>query len=90
MRLRKTKIVLNQGLGKVAPLTHLIPEKPRRAVRDFLTILTTPKDLRPYRAPISEGLITAPPGINEYGMFQTQIGLGQGTRLYAKALLLSG
>lgn len=83
---RKIRIWLNLGLGKVAPLTHLIPETPRRFVRDRLTILTTPKDLRPYRPPVSEGKIIAPSGINLYGMFQTGIGLGQGTRLYAKSL----
>ena len=87
--MREIRIKLNLGLGIVAPLTHLIPEKPRRFVRDLLTTLTTPKDLRPYRPPIQEGKMIAPPGINVYGMFQTQIGLGQGARLYAKSLQLS-
>ena len=90
MKARQLKIKMNLGLAKVAPLTHLIPEKPRRAVRDALIRITTPRQYRPYRPPVSGGPLTAPLGINEFGMFRAESGLGQGARLYARALLDSG
>ncbi len=90
MRLRKLKIKMNLGLAKVAPLTHLIPEKPRRAVRDWLIGITRPKEYGTYRFPIQDGKIDWPLGINEYGMFRAENGLGQGAKLYAKSLALSG
>ena len=89
-KVRQVKTAMNLGLAKVARVTHFIPEKPRRAVRDWLIAVTTPGKLRPYRAPIQSGRITQPPGINEYGFFRAQNGLAQGAKLYAQALKESG
>lgn len=90
MKAREIKIAMNQGLAKVAPLTHLVPERPRRAVRDWLIKMTTPKTSRGYRPPAQDGRIRTPMGINEYGMLRADNGLAQGAKLYAKALRASG
>ena len=88
--IRRIKIRLNLGLEQVAKISHFIPEKPRRAVRDWLIKVTTPKPEKPYRAPRQGGRIKQPFGVNEYGFFRAKIGLAQGTKLYAKALMEAG
>ena len=85
-KVRQIKTAMNLGLAKVAKVSHFIPEKPRRIVRDWLIAVTTPGKLRPYRPPIQSGRIKQPPGINEYGFFRAQNGLAQGAKLYARAL----
>ncbi|MBR2823425.1 MAG: glycosyltransferase family 4 protein [Clostridia bacterium] len=88
--LSKIKIWLNQGIGKIAPLTHFIPEKTRHAVADRLIRATTPKRITRVHPPVREGRIPYPPGINEYGLFRATIGLSQGAKLYARALEKTG
>lgn len=91
MRVRKIKIALNLGVGRIAPLTHMVPKRPRRAIRDWVIKVTTPRDrIRRYRAPVRDGKISAPMGINEYGMLRADNGLAQGAKLYARALISSG
>jgi len=87
---KRVKIWANLSLAKVAPLTRMVPEKPRRVVRDWLIALTTPKAERPYRAPVQDGKIRNRPGINLYGFLRAENGLAQGAKLYAKALEESG
>ena len=91
MIIRKFKITLNLGVARIAPLTHMIPKRPRRAIRDWIIKVTTPRDkIRHYRAPARDGRIRAPMGINEYGMLRADNGLAQGAKLYARALIDSG
>ncbi len=89
-RLRELKMKANLGLAGLAKVTHFIPEKPRRMVRDQLIRLTTPRDLRPYRVPFQDGRINGKSGINEFGFFRAKNGLAQGAKLYAKAMACSG
>ena len=91
IKVRRIKIALNLGVAKVAPLTHIVPAGPRRAVRDWIIRVTTPKEKqRLYRAPASDGRIRAPMGINVYGMLRAENGLAQGAKLYARAVMASG
>ena len=82
-QVRETKTKMNLGLANVAKVTHFIPERPRRIVRDWLIAITTPND---YRAPVWRGKSRYPFGINEYGFIRAQIGLAQGAKLYARML----
>ena len=85
VKARKIKTDMNLGLANVAKVTHFIPERPRRVVRDWLIRLTTPKELAPYRKPL-HGRIRKPTGINLYGFFRAENGLAQGAKMYARAL----
>ena len=84
-RFREIKMKMNLSLAKIAKISHFVPQRPRRFVRNVLTRITTPKDLKPYRPPY-HGKIKAPCGINLYGLFRAENGLAQGAKLYAKAL----
>ena len=89
LRLSEIKIQLNQWIGKIAPLTHFVPEKARHMVANWMIEITTPKRITRYRPPVTDGKIRYPMGINEYGLFRATIGLSQGAKLYAKALMAS-
>ncbi len=86
----RSRQAVNRNLGKIAPLTHLIPEKPRKAVAAWIEKKTRPDRGRSFRMPRKMGPVSAPWGVNLYGLFRAEIGLAQGAKLYARALEAAG
>ena len=78
-----TKAQMNQAIGTYAHLTRFIPRGPRQKARDWLINKTSiqpvepPKKYRPGKFPY---------GINEFGFFKEENGLGQGARMYARCI----
>ena len=86
-RWQEMKGRMNLSIGKVAHLTHIIPKGPRQKVRDWLIDRTSAKSPKPPKA-YRPGRY--PYGINEYGFFKEENGLGQGTRMYARSIEEAG
>lgn len=86
-RWQKKKIWINQAIGTYAHLTHIVPKGPRQKVRDWLIKETSVKLARPPKAYIPGKY---PDGINEFGFFREETGLGQGTRMYARSIEEAG
>ena len=91
VKLRRLKMMMNQGIATIAPFTHIIPQRPRQVIRDWLIKVTTPKQHQKsrYRPPVQRRKIKGCAGINEYGLFRAEFGLAQGAKFYARALQLS-
>ena len=81
---------MNAAIGRVARFTRIIPKGPRRAVRDWLIRKTTPELVKEYRPPKAWIPGRYPEGINLYGFFREENGLGQGVRMYARAIEEAG
>ena len=88
-RRAETRQWLNGEIGVVAKWTRVIPEGPRRKVRDCLIWATTPRKDR-WRPPRPFRPGRYPRGINVYGFFREENGLGQGVRMYARGLEAAG
>ena len=86
-KIREMKAWMNQAIGTYAHLTHIIPKGPRQKVRDWLIDRTTDKGLQP---PKTFAPRRYPYGINEYGFFKEENGLGQGARMYARCIETAG
>lgn len=84
---QELRIRMNQAIGKYAHLTHIVPKGPRQKVRDWLIRETSLKHVRRPKAYRSG---KKPDGINEYGFFREETGLGQGTRMYARSIEEAG
>ena len=82
------KVKMNQAIGTYAHLTHFIPKGPRQKVRDWLIKITTPQ--KPLDPPKKYVPGKYPYGINEYGFFREENGLGQGARMYARSIEAAG
>ncbi len=83
----ETKGRMNRAIGTYAHLTRFIPKGPRQKVRDWLIDKTSIKPAEPPK-PYKPGKY--PYGINEYGFFREENGLGQGARMYAKSIEAAG
>ncbi len=88
---RRFRRAAEQIIIRVAPLTHLIPERLRHGVRDGLLKITgISKGKTPRRPPLPFEPGRDPAGINLFGFFKAQNGLAQGLKLYARAIEEAG
>ena len=83
----ETKGRMNRAIGTYAHLTRFIPKGPRQKVRDWLIDKTSIQPVEPPK-PYRKGKF--PYGINEYGFFREENGLGQGARMYARSIEAAG
>ena len=82
---------LEQGLAKLAPLTHIVPERLRHATRDrILRAAGISHGREPRRLPLPYEPWLFPPGINLFGFFKAENGLAQGVKCYARAIEEAG
>ena len=86
-KMLELKARMNRAIGTYAHLTHIIPKGPRQKVRDWMIRKTSPVKLA---VPEAYRPGKYRDGINEYGFFKEETGLGQGARCYAKAIETAG
>ena len=76
---------------RLAPLARLVPEKPRHAVRDALFRVTGVSRRRaPRRPPEPWQPGRDPAGINLFGFFRAENGLGEAVKAYARSAEAAG
>ncbi|MBR4458168.1 MAG: glycosyltransferase family 4 protein [Clostridia bacterium] len=88
---RKLRRFAEAAMVRVAPLTHIVPERFRHRLRDgILRVSGISKGREPRRLPAPWQPGQDPAGINLYGFFKASNGLAQGVRLYAGAIDQAG
>lgn len=76
---------------RLAPLTHIVPERTRHRLRDgILRLSGISRGREPRRLPEPWQPGRDPDGINLFGFFKAQNGLAQGVKLYATAIEEAG
>lgn len=88
---RRMRYLAERCAVALAPVTHLVPERARHAVRDVFFRATGVSRLRePRRLPLPWQPGQDPRGINLFGFFRAENGLAQGVKLYARAVEEAG
>ena len=88
-RQRERQQRMNNAIGVYARFTRIVPKGLRHRVRDWLIRVTTPQEAS-YRLPLPREGRRIRKGINLYGSFREETGLGQGVRMYARGIEAAG